>query len=138
MVKVGDEVRMKIRIGNDCDYLSNNKTAIITKIQSRPDGTLEFWFINSPNDTPCGPHINQENKIELIKRKQGLMKNLGIMLKKLVDADTQTLLKAEYLNGDLELTDAGERALLAILFSANKAELVALAQAELDEAAKKE
>jgi len=45
-------------------------------------------------------------------------------MKRLLDEDTQTLVKAGYINGDLELTEAGKKALWAIIFTANKAALV--------------
>ena len=53
------------------------------------------------------------------------------MFKKLVDADTQALVKAGYINGDLELTDEGKNELMALVFDANKAALVVAAQAKL-------
>lgn len=42
--------------------------------------------------------------------------------------------KAGYINGDLNLTDEGQDALMAILFAANKADLVTSAQAVITEA----
>lgn len=56
------------------------------------------------------------------------------MIKRLLDSDSQTLYKAGYLNGDLELTEAGRNALQTIIFTQNKAELVKLAQEVLEEA----
>lgn len=61
------------------------------------------------------------------------MTKLNTMMKKLLDSDTQTLVKAGYINGDLELTTAGRDALNGIIFQQNKAALVALAQEALDE-----
>ena len=62
---------------------------------------------------------------------------LTTMFKLLVDADTATLKKAGFINGDLELTGEGSNELMAIVFNANKAALVASAKAKLDEEAKK-
>ncbi len=84
----------------------------------------------------CGCTCNFYEDAKLITNKPGIMKKLSILLKKLVDSDTQTLIKAGYIDDKLELTEAGEQALLTILFLANKAELVTMAQADLDEAAK--
>lgn len=64
--------------------------------------------------------------------KKPLIMKLNAMMKQLLDADTQTLVKAGYINGDLEMTSDGEDALLTILFVANKAALVTDAQAKLD------
>ena len=55
------------------------------------------------------------------------------LAKKLLDADTRTLIKAGYIDGDLELTDAGQRAALSILFIEKKDELVKMAQDEIKE-----
>jgi hypothetical protein len=62
---------------------------------------------------------------------------LSAMLKLMLGADEQVLYKAGYINGDLELTEKGKAGLVAILFAANKATLVKLAQADLDEEASK-
>lgn len=61
------------------------------------------------------------------------MKKLGSMIKRVLDKETQTLYKADYLNGDLELTEKGKRELLGILYAEKKAELVKLAEEELKE-----
>jgi hypothetical protein len=63
-----------------------------------------------------------------------ITKKLGAMMKKLLDADTQALVKAGYINGDLELTTDGMKALTAIIFTANKAALVADANEVIAEA----
>lgn len=54
-------------------------------------------------------------------------------MKKLLDKDTQTLVKAGYINGDLDLTPAGKLALYSILFEANKSALVEMAKEEIKE-----
>jgi len=72
--------------------------------------------------------------VEIIpKDKPSIMASLTNMMKKLLDKDTQVLVKAGYINGDLLLTEKGEEALFAVLFTQNKTDLVTLAQAELDE-----
>ena len=58
------------------------------------------------------------------------------MMKKLLDKDTQTLVKAGFINGDLDLTGAGQHALNTVLFIEKKAELVKLAEEVLAEAEK--
>ena len=54
-----------------------------------------------------------------------------------MSADDKILTKAGYLNGDMDLTQNGNEALMSILFSINKGALVLLAQSELDEEADK-
>lgn len=74
----------------------------------------------------------QQEPYQLISKERKPVK-LTMMQKLLMAKDDQTLTKAGYINGDMELTELGEKSLLAILFAANKAELVKLAQADLDE-----
>jgi len=64
---------------------------------------------------------------------EGKTMNLNTMMKKLLDKNTQKLVKAGYINGDLELTREGNEALTAILFEQNKEELVKLAEEKLKE-----
>jgi len=52
------------------------------------------------------------------------MKKLKGLFKRLVDNNVQTLYKADFLNGDLELTPEGKDELLHILFDKNKEEFV--------------
>ncbi len=78
---------------------------------------------------------NLNKCVESLKSKTKIskMKKLGNMMKKLLDSDTQTLVKARFINGDLEITDTGTRALIEILFTDKKTELVKLAQEQIDE-----
>lgn len=61
------------------------------------------------------------------------MNKLNSMMKRLLDKDTKTLIKSGFINGDLQLTQEGQEALSAILFEANKAELVNLAEEKIAE-----
>ena len=91
------------------------------------DSVIEYDFYafrNSINITGSDETISQPNK---------KMNKLKPMMKRLLDKDTRTLYKAGYINRDLELTENGRNALNTILFTANKAELVKMAQEELDE-----
>ena len=65
-----------------------------------------------------------------------IMNKLSIMMKKLLDKDTQILVKAGFINGDLDLTGEGQNALNTVLFIEKKAELVKLAEEVLAEAEK--
>lgn len=58
---------------------------------------------------------------------------LSSMMKRLLDKDVQTLIKAGFLDSNLGLTLEGQQALFAMLFVANKAELVKVAQEKIDE-----
>ncbi len=63
-----------------------------------------------------------------------VLKRVSTLLKKTLDKDTKTLLKAGYLDETLCLTARGQEALDAIAYGVHKAELVASAQEDLDEA----
>lgn len=68
-----------------------------------------------------------------MEKKGDSMTKLTAMFKRLTDKDTQTLRKAGFINGDLELTGDGQQALNAVLFEANKPALVELAKEMLEE-----
>lgn len=88
------------------------------------------------DDGCAGRSDNPAKDYKIIKTSK--MKKLGIMMKKLLDTDTQTLVKAGYINGDLELTGEGEDALITLLFDDKKADLVNLAQSKLDDEEKED
>lgn len=71
------------------------------------------------------------------KNKKTFMSKLNTMMKKLLDADTQALVTAGFLNEELEFTDEGKEALIGVTFDAYKAQLVAVATAKIAEAAAK-
>ena len=75
--------------------------------------------------------INHESKNDSIINKS--MNKISLMMKKLLNPDLQTLVKANFINGNLDLTDEGQKALNTILFSSNQKELVEMAEAKLDE-----
>jgi hypothetical protein len=55
------------------------------------------------------------------------------LVKKILDEDTRKLVKANFINGDLALTDEGVQELLGLLFLANKDELVKIADEKIKE-----
>lgn len=67
-------------------------------------------------------HYKNDGKIKFLNKPN--MSKLSSMMKKLLDKDTQVLVEAGYINGDLDLTDEGTKALLTILFTTHKNELV--------------
>jgi len=80
------------------------------------------------------------NATELNKTKQTTMQKLTSALKRVLSADKQTLYKAGVIGSDLELTTRGQSNYTDALFNNEGdhkkavAEMVAMAQAELDEA----
>lgn len=71
--------------------------------------------------------INKDNKFKTI------MKKLTPMLKRMLDKKAQTLYKAGYINGDLELTETGRDALQTITFDTHRDALVTSATEALKE-----
>lgn len=59
--------------------------------------------------------------------------SISSMIKKLVDADTKTLMKAGFLDNELDLTEEGRAELDSIMFIANKAALVKAAAERIEE-----
>ncbi len=124
--KVGDRIRNK-GLGSGVNAHKMGTVTFVTEFSPRPTYGITY------DDGNKGE--GEAEYYELINKK-GIMKTLSLMMKRLLDSDTQTLVKAGYITSDLELTEYGEDALITILFLMNKAELVKMAQAELDDSAK--
>ncbi len=135
------DFQKKFPIGSKFIVPSANRTANANPCYGRD---REFEVLDYPSESSikmkrvedgaidtCSCPFYQDAK--LTSKPKGFMKKLNTMMKKLLDPDTQTLVKSGYINGDLELTKEGEQALMTILFVANKAALVESAQAVLDE-----
>lgn len=67
-----------------------------------------------------------------IKANKSKMK-ITNLVKKILDKDTRTLVKAGFINGDLALTDEGTAELLGILFMEKKSELLKVAEEKITE-----
>jgi hypothetical protein len=125
--KVGDRIEVTNLISGG-DFAKGLKIGQQFEVLSVDmDGDVRVEFSQSRS------YLLTKNQIKLVSasNKTSFMKTLGTMFKKLVDADTQALVKAGYINGDLELTDEGKNELMALVFDANKAALVVAAQAKL-------
>jgi len=88
-------------------------------------------FINRYNINDNNNQIPDEKP-----NKQGLktmLRKLSAMLELQLDAESKTLYKAGFINGDLELTQEGKEANEAINFSKNKTELVKAAEEKIKE-----
>lgn len=82
------------------------------------------WCLGKTNNTK--PRIIKgDNEITNMK--------ITNLVKKILDKDTRTLVKAGFINGDLALTDEGVSELLGILFLEKKEELLKVANEKIDE-----
>jgi hypothetical protein len=73
------------------------------------------------------------NDMIIIKNKKTLMTTVTNMMKKFLDADTQLLVKAGFIDSELEITAYGQRALDEIIFDQNKVALVESAKISIAE-----
>jgi hypothetical protein len=129
MINIGDKVRVK-----DTGHVS-----IVRTYQT--DGTYPYILEDKDADKV---NFYASNELEVLEskvrnsetKKQTITMKITNLVKKLVDADTQALIKAGYLNGDLELTSQGRAELETIAFTANKEALVALAKEKVAEESK--
>lgn len=76
--------------------------------------------------------INQAQN-NLLKSYKKPMKKISNMMKKLLDSDIQDLVKAGFINGDLELTSEGKQALMELMFDTQRAALVEVAKVKIAE-----
>lgn len=134
--KVGDSVTITVSSAQNCV----NKILGIRLKDGKPEYYTTWAYEGQPDTGTQKGWYNLEafTIVKIIKgsiksKRETNMKPLTNMMKKLLDADTQTLVKAGYVNGDLLLTNEGTLALESILFTQNKAELVKLAQEVIDE-----
>ena len=124
--KVGDKVKVLlacsgIRAGEICEVGLNN-------------GTLTLKDSDGDWACTCEHRWELVEKAEEIKiNKKTIMTKAKTLFTRLVDKDVKTLYEAGFLNGDLELTEEGKKELLNIVFLANKAELVKVAEEKLKE-----
>lgn len=91
-------------------------------IQEVADNYRKYYYGVDTSDIKITPTPNKP-----------IMKTVTTMMKKLLDADTQKLVKAGFVNGDLELTERGRAELTAILFTNYKKELVEVAKEVIKE-----
>lgn len=122
--------RVTIEVGGF--YLSNNNYSLgfyynelqLVHVQASSD---IFWgAVDLLNNTP---HYKNNKKT--------IMQKISNYAKSILDADTKSLIKADFLTTDLELTCEGKAELEAIILQTNKAGLVASANEKIAEEAKK-
>lgn len=135
----------KFSIGDSVRVIKDNRwgrAGEVGKIVEVDSSIVPYKIVFTTADNEGDKHLwTSEGNLELVSTLEPLtnsnfsiMKTLSVWFKKLTDGGVQTLRKAEYLNGDLELTAEGQQALMALVFDQNKDELVKLAQQKLDEA----
>ena len=103
----------------------NSRSGVVGNISPSVRNYKCSWVIGF--DNPSEIEIIKNNALSEGK-KDGQKMKLNNMMKRLLDSDIKKLIKANLINGDLQLTDTGKEALNAILFEVNKAELVKIAE----------
>jgi len=131
-IGIGDRVKAMGYVGNGNSRSAGLYGTVVTKME---DGGFGVGFDKNINGHDCGGHAKIGHgwwvyacEITKISNKITIMKKLSNFIKKTVDGDTQELLKAGYINGDLEPTDEGKNRLGEILWFANLPAIVALAK----------
>lgn len=129
--KVGDKVKIKEGVKTACGcQRPDTEYLIIEKVVDESDTSGYYSYsaynkqgarINSCSSCLKDIHLDYYSKI-------GIMKKLSNFIKKTVDADTQELLKAGLINGDLEPTADGVKVLNEITWFANIKDIVARAK----------
>ncbi len=140
----GDQVEPVEKVGSKNTETKMSIFKVGDRIQALSDcsGMIKgnFYTIREDGKGLVDANCTCPERWELITNNNNkkTMINLKGLMSRLLDADTQKLYKAEYIDGNLALTDKGKNKIMEILFVANKVELVKLAEAELAEAEKNE
>ena len=114
--------------GNSCIRISRNGRLYSESILYYSNGFSEYQFLTTQE------YLNKFKQSSDEPNKQRTIKmRVSIMMKKLLDKDARTLIKAGYIDGDLELTEKGREANDALDFERNKVELVRLANEDLED-----
>lgn len=136
-LKKGDRVVCTGSFANVSELIGKKGKVVSVRTDSTNSIGVEFdeSFDDGHNCDGAGNprHCRWGEESSLKLDKNMTIKKLGAMMKKLLDSNTQTLVKAGFINGDLELTEEGIDALNVLCFDAYKTELVAMAQAKIDE-----
>lgn len=125
--KIGDKVKLKDPTTSNCscdradteylmitDYISGS----YCYVSYRKDGTVI---------TSCRGCLGEKH-FDYYYKKSTMIKKLSNFIKKTVNSDTQELLKAGLINGDLEPTTEGKNELVQIIWFANLDALVVRAK----------
>ena len=140
-LKVGDWIRI-----NDINNSSKTENWIEGEIGEITENKIYVW--QNKNDGGIGNlepstkkykyswviSLENPNEIEIINpKKNKIMNKLNVIAQKILSKDTRSLIKANYLNNELELTEEGKNNLIAILFEKNKEALIKLAEEKIKE-----
>ena len=127
-IRIGDLVERIIDDHGDFLEGDEGRVVNIRKDGSNFDVRLEDGSISKGN-SPSKLSVIQRASVDKPEgNKPKMLQRLGNYMKKLLDKDTQVLVKAGFINGDLEPTEEGLDALNSILFFEKKTELVEMAK----------
>lgn len=134
--KVGD--RVEVMKTYHAAKIGMSGTVVVERESSEERFGIEFLGFSGHTLSGMCPEGNgywvPEECLILINKNKTPMKKVSIFMKKLLDGDTQKLVKAGLINGDLMPTAEGLSELDAILFMANKPALVTRAEEIIAEA----
>ena len=105
----------------------NGKEITVTKVITDADGVItKLSYSQGVGELSCTCGSNFD-KIRILIKKTTIMQKLSSFIERQLDEDTSKLYKSGLINGNLELTADGKKELEAILYFANKQELVKVA-----------
>lgn len=93
------------------------------------DSSLHTWYTGADLIGPT----EETGKKSLFTKVKERTHMLSVLAKKLLDGDVKAMVKAGYLDSELDITRKGEQAVFALFVEQNKAELSKRARAELKE-----
>jgi len=143
MLEVGDRVRGEYYSGSYVGTAHSVRDYVAhIKRDDRKEGSGvciagygQAWVIEKRFDGSWGATAN-DGTLTILDKKTIIKTNmtkLNVMMKKLLDKDIQLLIKADYINGDLEPTVKGKAAIDALNFIDRKEELVVMAKEDIEE-----
>lgn len=115
---------MKFKVGDKVRATLNCSGARAGEVYEVEVDGIGFQLKGTECCCEQGWELVGEEELEGSNSKKTLMKTINVMMKKLLDADTQKLVKAGLINGDLELTSEGQKVLMSLVFDTHKAALV--------------
>ncbi len=137
MINVGDRVE---RIAEGKSDFEVGEEGIVVRVSGdyrNVDVELDNGDVSTGNAPSKLRVLSRSRSTNRAPAQPTMLRKLNSFMRQFLDSDVQTLVKAGFINGDLEPTAEGIDALHSVLFQEKKAELVKIAEAIVADAEKK-
>ena len=132
--KAGDKVRIKENADVGTSDIRAGEVGEIVEVDDEEEYPYGVKNIGGELQSFDGSELE---KVETkSKKERSIIMKVGSMMSKILSKNVRTLVKASYLDGDLDFTEDGRKALYALLYEEYESKLVAMAEKELREAKK--